>query len=69
MYFAAKLHLPACAGWRLMPQKQYKVYPTLCFCTLTFLRLPGSFLRHSQRGQGRFSASATPKKDKILNED
>ncbi|AWF52908.1 hypothetical protein CSC12_5138 [Klebsiella michiganensis] len=52
-----------------MPQKQYKVYPTLCFCTLTFLRLPGSFLRHSQRGQARFSAAVTPKKDKILNED
>jgi hypothetical protein len=50
-----------------MPQKQYKVYPTLCFCTLTFL--PGSFLRHSQRGQARFSAAATPKQDKILNED
>jgi hypothetical protein len=49
-----------------MPQKQYKVYPTLCFCTLTFLR---PFLRHSQRGQARFSAAATPKKDKILNED
>ncbi|EJU31778.1 hypothetical protein HMPREF1144_1222 [Klebsiella sp. OBRC7] len=52
-----------------MPQKQYKVYPGLCFCTLTFLRLPGSFLRHSQRGQAHFSAAAASKQDKILNED
>jgi hypothetical protein len=39
------------------------------FLHVNFSSAPGSFLRHSQRGQAHFSASAAPKKDKILNED